>query len=145
MGYSTLYSDMSGGLSVLSDVYKTEVYELAEYINRQSERALIPRNSITKPPSAELAPNQKDEDSLPPYPDLDEILRRYIDGRLDVGAITKETGYDPSFVISILQVVDRNEFKRKQAAPGLRVGRNATKSLRRKSSRPELTVIPITL
>ncbi|TDI77182.1 MAG: NAD(+) synthase, partial [Bacteroidetes bacterium] len=121
MGYATLYGDMSGGLAVLADVFKTIVYELAEYINKKAGFDRIPRNTITKPPSAELAPDQKDEDSLPPYPILDEILRRYIEERQDLDVIQQTTGFDRGLIRSILTTVDRNEYKRVQAPPGIRV------------------------
>jgi NAD+ synthase (glutamine-hydrolysing) len=121
MGYATLYGDMSGGLAVLADVFKMDVYALARRINERAGTARIPVSSIEKPPSAELRPDQKDEDSLPPYPVLDDILRRYIEERKDEDTITSETGHDRAFVRSILDAVDRNEYKRKQAPPGLRV------------------------
>jgi len=121
MGYATLYGDMSGGLAVLADVFKMDVYALAEYINERAGTDRIPRNTIDKPPSAELRPDQKDEDSLPPYPVLDAILECYIEERLDVEAIAAKTGHDAELIRSILDAVDRNEYKRKQAPPGLRV------------------------
>lgn len=120
MGYATLYGDMSGGLAVLADVFKTDVYRLAEFINEEAQHDLIPRATIDKPPSAELRPDQKDEDSLPPYPILDEVLRLYVEERLDVHAICERTGHAEDFVLGLLQAVDRNEYKRKQAPPGLR-------------------------
>lgn len=125
MGYATLYGDMSGGLAVLADVFKIDVYALAEHINTRAGREIIPGNTIEKPPSAELRPDQKDEDSLPPYPVLDEILRLYIECRLDSQAISEETGNDLAFVSDILAAVDRSEYKRKQAAPSLRVSDKA--------------------
>ena len=121
MGYATLYGDMSGGLAVLADVFKMDVYALAEHINALSGTDRIPRSSIDKPPSAELRPDQKDEDSLPPYPVLDTVLKLYIEERLDVDAICSKTGYDADFVRGLLNAVDRNEYKRKQAPPALRV------------------------
>ena len=121
MGYATLYGDMSGGLAVLADVFKTDVYALARRINEKADEPRIPVSSIEKPPSAELRPDQKDEDSLPPYPVLDEILRRYIEERSDADAIAHDTGHALDFVRGILDAVDRNEYKRKQAPPGLRV------------------------
>ena len=121
MGYATLYGDMSGGLAVLADVFKTDVYALARHINERAGRERIPVSSIEKPPSAELRPDQKDEDSLPPYPVLDDVLRRYIEERKDEDAIAVETGHDRAFIRGILDAVDRNEYKRKQAPPGLRV------------------------
>ena len=125
MGYATLYGDMSGGLAVLADVFKTDVYRLAEFINEEAQHDLIPRATIDKPPSAELRPDQKDEDSLPPYPILDEVLRLYVEERLDVHAICERTGHAEDFVLGLLQAVDRNEYKRKQAPPGLRVSSKA--------------------
>ena len=121
MGYATLYGDMAGGLAVLADVFKMDVYALARHINERAGSERIPLSSIEKPPSAELRPDQKDEDSLPPYPILDDILRRYIEERQDEQAISLATGKDVSFVRAILDAVDRNEYKRKQAPPGLRV------------------------
>jgi NAD+ synthase (glutamine-hydrolysing) len=118
VGYCTLYGDMSGGLAVLSDVPKTMVYELAHYINR--EREIIPLASITKPPSAELRPNQTDQDTLPPYPILDAILHQYIEELRSVDEIIAE-GFAPETVRWVARAVDHNEYKRKQAAPGLRV------------------------
>ena len=125
VGYCTLYGDMNGGLAVLADVYKMDVYALAEYINAPAGRAVIPISTITKPPSAELRPDQKDEDSLPPYPVLDEILLRYIEKQQEAPQIASEAGYDVDLVIGILNMVDRNEYKRRQAAPGLRVSTKA--------------------
>jgi NAD+ synthase/NAD+ synthase (glutamine-hydrolysing) len=119
VGYCTLYGDMAGGLAVISDVPKLMVYELAHYINR--ERELIPRSTITKPPSAELRPDQKDTDSLPPYQVLDRILKAYIEEVKAPEQIAAELGYDLKLVREIAALVDRNEYKRKQAAPGLKI------------------------
>ena len=118
VGYCTLYGDMAGGLAVLSDVLKTVVFDLAKHINR--ERVLIPVSTITKPPSAELRPDQKDEDSLPPYPVLDEVLKKYIEDGMTRADIIKE-GFDPELVREIARKVDLNEYKRKQAPPGLKI------------------------
>ncbi len=118
VGYCTLYGDMCGGLAVISDVPKTLVYGLAKYINRNKE--IIPTNIIEKPPSAELRPNQKDQDSLPPYDILDGVLRAYVEESKDVCDIIG-MGYDKSLVKDIINKVDRNEYKRKQAAPGLKI------------------------
>ena len=118
VGYCTLYGDMAGGLAVLSDVLKTVVYDLARHLN--SEREIVPESTITKPPSAELRPDQKDEDSLPPYPLLDTILRKYIEEGMTRADIIAE-GYDPEIVHDIARKVDRNEYKRKQAPPGLKI------------------------
>lgn len=120
VGYCTLYGDMCGGLAVLSDVPKMLVYELARYINRRAGRELIPQRSITKPPSAELKPGQTDQDTLPPYEVLDEILRLYIEEEQDVEAIAS-AGFDSDVVRRIARAVDLNEYKRKQAAVGLKV------------------------
>lgn len=121
VGYVTLYGDTNGGLAVLSDVFKTCVYELAQHINRRAGRTLIPENTITKPPSAELKPGQQDSDSLPPYEILDAILQRYISGQQDLEQIVAAVGCDRDLVLKILRQVDRNEYKRRQAPPGLRV------------------------
>ena len=125
MGYSTLYGDMSGGLAVLADVFKMDVYALARYMNEVTGCERIPVSTIEKAPSAELRPDQKDEDSLPPYPVLDEILRLYVEHRMDASDISLQTGYDIEFVTNLLRAVDRNEYKRKQAPPGLRVSDKA--------------------
>jgi NAD+ synthase (glutamine-hydrolysing) len=118
MGYCTLYGDMSGGLAVISDLPKTLVYELARYINK--EREIIPRATIEKAPSAELRPNQKDQDSLPPYDVLDRILECYIEKRMSMKEIIA-CGFDRDTVADVLAKVNRNEYKRIQAAPGLKV------------------------
>ncbi len=120
VGYGTLYGDMSGGLSVLGDVYKTDVYSLARYINRDTE--IIPENIISKPPSAELKPDQKDTDSLPDYDILDGILFQYIEKQLPVEEIQ---GYDPHLVDEVVRKVNQNEYKRYQTPPILRVSSKA--------------------
>ncbi len=118
VGYCTLYGDMAGGLAVISDLPKVKVYDLARWINR--EREIIPWNSIEKPPSAELRPDQKDEDSLPPYEILDQILELYVEeGKFSDQII--EAGFDKTTVKDIIRKVDLNEYKRKQAAPGLKI------------------------
>jgi NAD+ synthase (glutamine-hydrolysing) len=117
-GYATLYGDMAGGLAVIADVYKTDVYRLAEYINREKE--IIPREIIEKAPSAELKHNQTDQDSLPPYPLLDKILKMYLEENKEEKEITDEIK-DAELVKTVLRMVDFNEFKRRQAAPALRV------------------------
>ncbi|OJU29472.1 MAG: NAD+ synthase [Sphingobacteriales bacterium 41-5] len=122
VGYGTLYGDMAGGLSVLGDVYKTQVYALANYINREKE--IIPNHIITKAPSAELRPNQKDSDSLPDYGDLDTILFEYIEDRLDPKEIIA-LGYDEKLVNRILRLVNINEYKRNQFCPIIRVSYKA--------------------
>ena len=119
VGYCTLYGDMAGGLAVISDVPKLMVYELAKFINRQRE--IIPRATIEKPPSAELRPNQRDEDSLPPYDILDRILKSYIEDLRSPQEIADKYGFDLKLVREIALLVDRTEYKRKQAAPGLKI------------------------
>ncbi|MEO1236936.1 MAG: NAD+ synthase [Planctomycetota bacterium] len=129
VGYCTLYGDMNGGFSVLSDVPKTMVFDLARWMNTDAcplRRSLgvhdvIPPNTINKPPSAELRPDQKDSDSLPPYDVLDDIVERYVEREHSVREITDATGYDADLVLRIVNLIDRNEYKRKQAAPGLKI------------------------
>ncbi|MBX2816063.1 MAG: NAD+ synthase [Saprospiraceae bacterium] len=122
VGYGTLYGDMCGGLSVLGDLYKMQVYTLAHFINRDGVE--IPINSINKPPSAELRPDQKDSDSLPDYDILDEILQLYIEEEMGPQEIIAQ-GHDPNLVARILRLVNINEFKRHQTAPVLRVSKKA--------------------
>ncbi len=118
VGYCTLYGDMSGGLSVLADVPKTMVYELARYINREAE--IIPREILHKAPSAELRPNQTDQDTLPPYEILDQIMNHYLTEGLSYKDIVAR-GFDSDTVKWIIRAIDRNEYKRRQAAPGLKI------------------------
>lgn len=118
VGYCTLYGDMAGGLAVISDVFKTQVYGLARWINR--DREVIPFNTIEKPPSAELRPGQVDQDSLPPYDVLDAILKGYVEEGLSRRDLVAR-GFNESVVNDIVRKVDLNEYKRKQAAPGLRI------------------------
>jgi NAD+ synthase (glutamine-hydrolysing) len=122
VGYGTLYGDMCGGLSVIGDLYKTEIYELCEYINRTSE--IIPTQILTKAPSAELRPDQKDSDSLPPYEVLDAILHHYIEEENGPAQII-QTGFEPALVQRILRMVNMNEWKRWQAPPVLRLSKKA--------------------
>lgn len=122
VGYCTLYGDMAGGLSLLGDVYKTMVYRVARWLNR--ERLVIPESSITKPPSAELRPGQTDQDTLPPYEVLDGILKLYIEEWFEVDAIVA-AGFEKKLVERILTLVDTNEFKRRQGAPTIRVSSKA--------------------
>ncbi len=119
VGYCTLYGDMAGGLAVISDVPKMMVYALAHFINR--EREVVPQGTIDKPPSAELRPNQKDEDSLPPYDVLDRILKAYVEEVRSPEEIASHYGFDAALVRDIALRVDRNEYKRKQSAPGLKI------------------------
>jgi len=121
-GYATLYGDMCGALAVIGDVYKTQVYQLADYINREEE--VIPIEIINKVPSAELKPNQTDQDSLPPYDLLDKILKMYLEDQKEYNEIAEEIK-EPDIVKKVLRMVDMNEFKRKQAPPVLRVSTKA--------------------
>jgi NAD+ synthase (glutamine-hydrolysing) len=120
VGYCTLYGDMAGGFALLKDVPKTLVYQLSTYRNQSTAGAVIPEYIITRAPSAELRENQKDEDSLPPYPVLDAILERYISDDLSVASIVAE-GYDEALVKWVARQVDLNEYKRRQAAPGIKI------------------------
>jgi NAD+ synthase (glutamine-hydrolysing) len=122
VGYGTLYGDMCGGISVIGDIYKTEVYQLAQYINKDEE--IIPQNIILKPPSAELKPNQKDTDTLPDYDILDKILYKYIELRQGPNELIK-AGFDKTLVNKILKMVNTNEYKRYQTPPILRVSPKA--------------------
>ena len=128
VGYGTLYGDMAGGISVIGDVYKTQVYELCEFIN--SEKGIIPKNILTKAPSAELRPNQKDTDSLPDYSILDKILFEYIERRQGPKELVA-MGFEKNLVDRILKMVNSNEWKRAQFAPILRVSEKAFGSGRR--------------
>ncbi len=123
VGYCTLYGDMCGGLAVISDVPKTLVYRLANYVN--SRAPLIPQATIDKAPSAELRPGQKDSDSLPPYDVLDNILEDYIEDNQAPDAIAAARGYDPELVHKVACMVDRSEYKRQQAAPGVKISEKA--------------------
>jgi len=123
VGYCTLYGDMVGGLAVISDVPKTLVYGLAQYVN--SQRSVIPRASIEKPPSAELRPDQKDSDSLPPYDVLDAVLEDYVEDSHAAEQIALDRGIDMETVRKVMRMVDRAEYKRQQAAPGLKISPKA--------------------
>jgi NAD+ synthetase len=122
-GYCTLYGDMCGGLAVISDVPKTLVYRLTRYVN--SRKHVIPDSTIEKPPSAELRPDQKDSDSLPPYEVLDTILEDYIEDNKSPDAIAAAHGYDLELVRQVARMVDKSEYKRQQAAPGLKISEKA--------------------
>jgi len=122
VGYCTLYGDMSGGLAVIGDLLKGQVYGLARSIN--SRRSLIPESIFTKAPSAELRPDQTDQDSLPPYDTLDAILQEYLVENKSVEAIAGN-GFDPALVRSVLRMVDKAEYKRRQAPPVLKVSAKA--------------------
>ena len=118
VGYCTLYGDMCGGLAVISDVPKTMVFRLSRWINR--DRRIIPESSLTKPPSAELRPNQTDQDTLPPYDVLDAILDLYVVQMKSPAEITA-AGFEPSMVQGVIRLINHSEYKRRQAAPGLKV------------------------
>ena len=123
VGYCTLYGDMVGGLAVISDVPKTLVYRLSEYVN--SRRAVIPQATLEKPPSAELRPNQKDSDSLPPYEVLDAVLEDYVEDAHSADRIAADRGFDIETVSRVIRMVDRAEYKRQQAAPGIKISPKA--------------------
>lgn len=136
VGYCTLYGDMNGGLAVLSDLTKKLVYGISRWLNREHAKAgfdkpPIPEGSIAKPPSAELRPNQTDQDSLPPYDDLDAIVDRYVERHESPDQITGETGLDPAVVRKVCRLIDLSEYKRRQAAVGLKITRVAFGSGRR--------------
>ncbi len=120
VGYCTLYGDMCGGLAVISDVPKTTVWQLSRWINSHFSKEIIPTSSIEKVPSAELRPNQTDQDSLPPYELLDAIIDLYVEEELTAPQIIAK-GHDPQIVQKIIRLIDRSEYKRRQAAPGLKV------------------------
>ncbi len=123
VGYCTLYGDMVGGLAVISDVPKTLVYRLSHYVN--SRRAVIPESTLEKPPSAELRPNQKDSDSLPPYEILDAVLEDYVEDAHSAEQIAADRGFDLDLVRRVIRMVDRAEYKRQQAAPGIKISPKA--------------------
>ncbi len=122
VGYATLYGDMAGGFAPIKDCSKTMVYRLARY--RNTLGAAIPERVIVRPPSAELAPDQKDSDSLPPYDVLDPILKMFIEADMSVDQIVDE-GFDREIVVRVLAMIRRNEYKRRQAPPGVRVSERA--------------------
>ena len=123
VGYCTLYGDMAGGLAVINDVPKTLVYRLSRYVN--ARKPVIPQSSLAKPPSAELRPDQKDTDSLPPYDVLDAILEDYVEQSHSAEDIAREHGFDLPLVKSVIRMVERNEYKRQQAAPGIKISPKA--------------------
>jgi NAD+ synthase (glutamine-hydrolysing) len=124
VGYFTIYGDSAGGYAAIKDVFKTQVFALCRRINERAGREIIPETVITKPPSAELRPDQRDDQSLPAYEDLDPILRHYIDNDLTVPEIQK-LGFDAAVVARIARLVDVNEYKRRQCAPGVRISEKA--------------------
>src|SRR5207237_820143 len=123
VGYCTLYGDMAGGLAVISDVPKTMVYRLSHYVN--SRRQVIPQSTLEKPPSAELRPDQKDSDSLPPYEVLDVILEDYVEDSHSPEQIASDRGIEIALVRRVVRMVERSEYKRQQAAPGLKISAKA--------------------
>jgi NAD+ synthetase len=123
VGYCTLYGDMVGGLAAISDVPKTLVYRLSAYVN--SKRKVIPEATISKAPSAELRPDQKDSDSLPPYEILDVILEDYVEESSSAEEIARAHGFDLDLVRRVIRMVERSEYKRQQAAPGIKISAKA--------------------
>jgi NAD+ synthase (glutamine-hydrolysing) len=123
VGYCTLYGDMVGGLAVISDVPKTMVYRLCKYINSRGK--VIPESTMTKPPSAELRPGQMDSDSLPPYEVLDRILEDYVEDSKSAREIAQNHGFEQSLVERIIRLIERSEYKRQQAAPGIKISEKA--------------------
>ena len=119
-GYATIYGDMSGGFAVIKDVPKVMCYDLARFRNSTEDEPVIPLSVIDKPPSAELRPDQLDQDSLPPYEELDPILKAYVEDDLSFDEIIA-MGNDPDVVKKIIDLVDRSEYKRRQAAPGIKI------------------------
>jgi len=124
VGYFTIYGDSAGGYAVIKDVFKTQVFDLCRRINERAGREIIPETVISKPPSAELRPDQRDDQSLPPYEELDPILRHYVDNDFSVSEIVK-LGFNEAVVARIARLVDVNEYKRRQCAPGVRVSTKA--------------------
>jgi NAD+ synthase (glutamine-hydrolysing) len=120
VGYATLYGDMAGGFAVIKDVPKTMVYELAALRNRRDPTPVIPKRTLDRPPSAELRPNQKDEDSLPPYALLDPILKAYVEEDRSVDEIV-QIGFQRATVLQVVGLVDRSEYKRRQAPVGIKI------------------------
>src|SRR4029079_18870028 len=120
VGYATLYGDMAGGFALLKDVFKTDVFRLARHLNERSGRELIPQTIIDRAPSAELRENQLDEDSLPPYPELDRVLEAYVEQDRSLEELSAD-GFDPDVVDRAVRLIDRAEYKRRQAPPGVRL------------------------
>jgi NAD+ synthase (glutamine-hydrolysing) len=120
VGYATLYGDMAGGFALLKDVYKTDVFRLARHLNERAGRELIPQTTIDRAPSAELRENQLDEDSLPPYPELDRVLQAYVELDRSHEELTTD-GFDPEVVDRAIALIDRAEYKRRQAPPGVKL------------------------
>jgi len=120
-GYCTLYGDTAGGFAVLKDVLKTTVYELSRFINEKAGSPLIPESILERPPSAELKPNQKDEDSLGPYAELDPLIVGYVENNLSLEQLARKNRKKRPAVERIISLIDRNEYKRRQAPPGIKI------------------------
>jgi NAD+ synthase (glutamine-hydrolysing) len=120
VGYATLYGDMAGGFALLKDVFKTDVFRLARHLNEHAGRELVPQSTIERAPSAELREDQLDEDSLPPYPELDRVLEAYVEDDRSLDELSAD-GFDPDVVARAVALVDRAEYKRRQAPPGVRL------------------------
>jgi NAD+ synthase (glutamine-hydrolysing) len=120
VGYATLYGDMAGGFALLKDVYKTDVFRLARHLNERAGRELIPQSTIDRAPSAELRHNQRDDDSLPPYPKLDEVLEQYVEHDRTLEELSAD-GFDKDVVERAVSMIDRAEYKRRQAPPGVKL------------------------
>jgi NAD+ synthase (glutamine-hydrolysing) len=120
VGYATLYGDMAGGFALLKDVFKTDVFRLARHLNEQAGRELVPQSTIDRAPSAELRENQLDEHSLPPYPELDRVLEAYVEEDRSLDELSAD-GFDPDVVTQAVALIDRAEYKRRQAPPGVRL------------------------
>jgi len=123
-GYATLYGDMAGGFAVIKDVYKTEVYRVARFINNSKDKEIIPESIIKKPPSAELRPGQKDQDTLPPYEVLDAVLKAYVEKEYSFRELLG-MGYEENIIRDVIRMVDRNEYKRRQSPPGIKISPRA--------------------
>ena len=124
VGYATLYGDMAGGFALLKDVYKTDVFRLSMHLNERAGRELIPQSIIDRAPSAELRDEQLDEDSLPPYPKLDAVLEAYVEQDRTLEELSND-GFEPDVVERAVALVDRAEYKRRQAPPGVRLRQKA--------------------
>jgi len=124
VGYATLYGDMAGGFALLKDVFKTDVFRLATHLNGRAGEELIPQSIIDRAPSAELRDNQLDEDSLPPYPALDKVLAAYVEQDRSAEELSAD-GFDPDVVERAVSMIDRSEYKRRQAPPGVRLRQKA--------------------
>jgi NAD+ synthase (glutamine-hydrolysing) len=120
VGYATLYGDMAGGFALLKDVFKTDVFRLSRHLNERAGRELVPQTTIDRAPSAELRADQLDADSLPPYPQLDQVLAAYVEDDRTLEELSTD-GFDPGVVERAVKLIDRAEYKRRQAPPGVRL------------------------